>query len=162
MQKSLTLISHRQDRSQSRSTEAAGNVKQEPLAERQKIAFSAADKEQQIQVELEQLRSQKGKQSFSCKLTQTSKQELGQQQENLRRRQKVCRSAQRVALLSQNKSCQLQHPDVQLGNTPFTPDLQNQVVLFPSSPAKEHSACSTAKQGEKGTQEPRLFQIPNN
>ncbi len=79
MQKSLTLNSHRQDRSQSRSTEAAGIVKQEPLAKKQKIAFSAADKEQQIQAELEQLRSQKGKQSFSCKLTQRSKQELGQQ-----------------------------------------------------------------------------------
>ncbi|DBB07145.1 TPA: hypothetical protein ACH3X1_011716 [Trebouxia sp. C0004] len=54
-----TDSSRAREQSQLRSAEAAGIVSQEPVAKRQKIAHSAADKEQQMLAELEQLRSQR-------------------------------------------------------------------------------------------------------
>ena len=52
-----TGSSRARGQSQLRSAEAAGTVSQEPAAKRQKIAHSAADKEQLMEAELEQLRS---------------------------------------------------------------------------------------------------------
>ena len=54
-----TELSEAREQSQVRSAEAARIVSQEPPAKRQKIAFSAADMEQHMQAELEQLRYQK-------------------------------------------------------------------------------------------------------
>ena len=57
-----------------RPAEAAGIVSQDPVAKRQKIASNGADKEQQMEAELEQLRSQRRQTKLQLHTDKKSKQ----------------------------------------------------------------------------------------
>lgn len=71
------------EQSQVRSADAAGIVTQEPPAKGREIAANAADKEQQMQAELEQLRSQRRQTELQLHINREKQAilELGQQQE---------------------------------------------------------------------------------
>ncbi|DBA81230.1 TPA: hypothetical protein ACH3X2_007043 [Trebouxia sp. C0005] len=127
-----TDFSRAREQSQLRSTEAAEIVSQEPPAKRQKIAHSAADKEQQMEAELEQLRSERRQTELQLHID-TEKQamlELCQQQEILRTRQLILNAQGNSA---QVMSTSTSNQDVQPSITPFTPELQAQTVLSCSS-----------------------------
>ncbi|DBA65690.1 TPA: hypothetical protein ACH3X2_002742 [Trebouxia sp. C0005] len=141
-----TDFSRAREQSQLRSAEAAEIVSQEPPAKRQKIAHSAADKEQQMQAELEQLRSERRQTELQLHID-TEKQAmlgLGQQQEILRTRQLVLNAQGNSALTAQVMSASTSNQDVQPSNTPCTPELQAQAVLSCSS-AGENSKVPAAQ-----------------
>lgn len=126
--------------SSKRSAEAAETVNQEPLAKRQRIEVHAAVKEEQMQAELEQLRSHRRQKELQLQIGKEKQaiHELDQQQQDLRSRQMMCNPAQGgSALTEQVKSASTSSQDVQLSNTPFSPELQNQALLSGSNAAED-------------------------
>ena len=135
-----TELSEAREQSHVRSAEATGIVSQEPPAKRQKIAFNAADMEQQMQAELEQVRSQKRCKELQVQIDREKLEtlELDQQQrEILKRRQMMSSSAQsNCAFTEQAMSASTSKQHVQPSNTLIVPELQNQAVLAGSSAAE--------------------------
>ena len=126
--------------SQIRSAEAAEIVNQEPPTKRQKIASDAADKEHQMQAELEQLRAHRRQKEIQLQIDQEKQAilELDQQQQDVRSRQMMCNSAQGVSVLTaQAISASTVSQDVQVNNTPFIPELQNEALHIGSSAAED-------------------------
>ena len=142
-------VSHHSDQSESwetrqqsrtRSAEAAGFVNQEPPAKRQKIAYNAADKEEQMKAELEQLSSHRRQKEFQLQIDKEKQAilELDQQQQDLRSRQMMCNPAQGGSALTQQvMSASAVSQDVQLSNTPFSPELQAEALQSGSSAAED-------------------------
>ena len=159
-----TESSRTKEQSQVRSVEAAeiDKASQEPPTKRQKIAFSVADMEQQMQAELDQLRSQKRHKELQLQIEREKQQmfELDQQQEDLRTRKMMSSSAQgSCALTEQAMSALTSNQDVQFSNTPLTSEPQHQAVLAGSS-AAENSKMPAAQpdQMRREPKNPDFFQ----
>ena len=121
--------------SQISSAEATEIVNQEPPTKRQKIASDAADKEHQMQAELEQLRAHRRQKEFQLQIDKEKQAilELDQQQQDIRSRQMMCSSAQGVSVLTQQvMSASTVSQDVQISNTPC-PEVQNEGLHIGSS-----------------------------
>ena len=142
-----TESSRTKEQSQVRSAEAAeiDKASQEPPTKRQKIAFRVADMEQQMQAELDQLRSQKRHKELQLQIEREKQQmfELDQQQEDLRTRKMMSSSAQ-GSFTEQAMSALTSNQDVQFSNTPLTSEPQHQAVLAGSS-AAENSKMPAAQ-----------------
>ena len=125
--------------SQIMSAEAAEIVNQEPPTKRQKIASDAADKEHQLQVELEQLRAHRRYKGLQLQIDQEKRAilELDQQQQDVRSRHMMCNSAQGVSVLTQVISASTVSQDVQVNNTPFIPELKNEALHIGSSAVED-------------------------
>jgi len=134
-----TAFSETREQSQVRSAEAAGVLSQEPLAKRQRVETNAADmREQELQAELDQLKSQWRQKKLQLQID-TQKQailELDQHEEKLKRRQNAAQHgtlATQASLALSTSNC-----DVQPSNslcTPFTLYVEDQTEL-PSSNAE--------------------------
>ena len=155
-----TDFSRAREQSQLRSAEAAEIVSQEPPAKRQKIAHSAADEKQQMEAELEQLRSLRRQTELQLQID-TEKQamlELGKQQEILRTRQLMSNAQGSSAPTAQVMSASTSNQDVQPSNTPFTPELQIQAVLSGSSTAEDSTVpAAQPSKVEKVFKNPDMF-----
>ena len=122
--------------SQIRTAEAAEIVTQEIVAKRQKIAHSAANKEQQMLAELEQQRSERRQTQLQLQID-TEKQamlELHQQQRSLRSGQLMLNAQGDSAVTAQVMSASTAYQVVQPQNTPV---VQNQAALSVSSTAED-------------------------
>ena len=143
--------------SQIRSAEAAEIVTQETVAKRQKVAHSAADKEQQMLAELEQLRSERRQTQLQLQID-TEKQamlELHQQQRSLRRRQLMLNaqgdSALTAQVMSASTSYQVEQPQ-------DTPVVQNQAALSVSGTAEDSTVpASQPSKVKKVLKSPDMF-----
>ena len=163
--------------SQIRSAEAAEIVTQEPLTKRQKIA-SDADNEQQMQAELEQLRSHRRQRELQLQID-TEKQadirlgrmaelqaatarqddlELAKQEEMLRRRKLMWSAHGGSALTAQAMSASSPNQDVQPNNIPFTLETQNQAALSISGTAEDSTVpASQPSKVKKVLKNPDMF-----
>ncbi len=152
-----TESSRAREQSQLRSAKAAGIVSQEPPAKWQKVAHSAADKEQQMLAELEQLRSQRRQTELQLHID-TEKQamlELGQQQESLRRRQLMWDAQDGSAVTKQVMSASTSNQVLQPQNILV---VQNQVALSVSSTAEDSSVpAAQPSKVEKVFKNPDMF-----
>ena len=154
-----TGSSRAREQSQLRSAEAAGTFSQDPAAKRQKIAHSAADKEHQLQVELEQLRAHRRHTELQLNID-TEKQamlELAQQQEILRRRQLMLNAQGDKARTAQVMSASTSHQDVQPSNTPCIPELENEALHSGSSAVKDVRVPATQPSKVVRTLNPDMF-----
>ena len=164
--------------SQIRSAEAAEIVTQEPPTKRQKIASDAADNEQQMEAELEQLRSHRGQRELQLQID-TEKQadirlqrmaelkaatarqddlELAKQEEMLRRRQLMWSAQGGSALTAQAISASSPNLGVQPNNIPFTLETQNQAALSVSGTAEDSTVpASQPSKVKKVLKSPDMF-----
>ena len=153
-----THFSRAREQSQLRSAEAAEIVNQEPPAKRQKIAHSAADKEHQMQAELEQLRAHRRQKELQLQIDKEKQAilELDQQPQDFTSTQMMCNPAQGVSVLTQQViPASTVSQDVQVSNTPFSPELQVWAVLSGSSTAED--STEPAAQPSKVKLNPDLF-----
>ena len=147
----------KRQQSQIRTAKAAEIVTQELVAKRQKIAHSAADKEQQMLAELEQLRSERRQTQLQLQID-TEKQamlELHQQQRSLRRGQLMLNAQGDSALTAQVMSASTAYQVVQPQNTPV---VQNQAALSVSSTAEDSTLpAAQPSKLEKVLKNPDMF-----
>ncbi len=179
-----TRFSETIEQSQVRSAEAAGLVTQEPVAKRQRVEVHAANiSEQELQADIEQWDSHNRQEELKLQL-QAKKQaalklkrmaelqaaiarqddlDLAQQEETLRRRQLMWNAQGGSALTVQGMSAPTSNQDVQLNNTPFTPELANQAVLSVSSTVEDSTVpAAQPSKVKKVLKKPRHVQSPNN
>ncbi len=84
--------------------------------------------------------------------------ELAQQEETLRRRQLMWNAQGGSALTVQGMSAPTSNQDVQLSNTPFTPELENQAVLSVSSTAEDSTVpAAQPSKVKKELKNPDMF-----
>ena len=149
---------------QVRSAEAAeiDTASEQPPAKRHKIAFSAADMEQHMQAELEQLRFHKRQKELQLQIDREKQEilKLDQQHQHLRTRKMMSSTAQgSCALTEQAMSASTSNQDVQLSNTPLTSEPQHQTVLAGSTAAENWKVpAAQPDQLRRAAKNPDFFQ----